>query len=56
MKLLLSLLFAFALTLAWQTSVLADDHGGGDGNKMEQTKDGDGKDAKKEKKDEPDCE
>lgn len=51
MKLLLSLLFALALTLAWQTSVLADNHGD-DGKKTEQTKDG----AKKDKKDEPDCE
>ncbi|MEJ2577140.1 MAG: hypothetical protein P8106_10840 [Gammaproteobacteria bacterium] len=55
MKLLVPLLFAFALTLAWQTSVVADEHGG-DGSKQEQTKQGDTKDGSKTPAEEPDCE
>ena len=56
MKVLLSLLFALTLTLAWQTSVLADSHAKGDGDqKTEQTKAQDA-DKKKKKKKEPDCE
>jgi hypothetical protein len=54
MKLLLSLLLALTLTLAWQTSVMADNHGGDGEKKMEQAQDGSTTDSKK--KEEPDCE
>lgn len=48
MKFLLALLVSLMLTIGWQSSVIADDHGG---DKMSESSDSKGK-----KKAEPDCE